>query len=472
MGAVDPVERLMHACAVHMIGGVKVHPILAKVTLGNAEMHWEAYWDHCYEADQHLLFLGPSAEGVCWASIGYATGFSTGILGYEVFYKELECRASGAARCKVIGLDVGQWGPTAEVLKAEYGDGLSELRAEIEEIFQQGKYRFRNSYGNQGSTATSSDISELMRPEELARFIVKSDAMADLIMLATRVAPLDTTVLIMGESGTGKEFMAQFLHERSNREGEPFIVVNCAAIPENLLESELFGHVKGAFTGAIRDKIGLFEQAGKGTLVLDEVGELQPSTQAKLLRALDNHEIRPVGGNQTVHVRARVIASTNRNLRQAAAAGTFREDLYYRLGAFVLTVPPLRERPEEIEPLAQHFLRCMASRHGRPIQTLGPDAVKRLLAYDWPGNVRELQHAVERAAILANEEVIKARHLPQEILGTDNEAPSACLDVKIQQRRLVEAALHRFNGNRTEAAKALQISTVTLWRRMRQYALE
>jgi transcriptional regulator with PAS, ATPase and Fis domain len=296
--------------------------------------------------------------------------------------------------------------------------------------------------------------------------------MQHVLELAARVAPLDTTVLVYGESGTGKEFIVRLIHDQSPRASAPFVSINCAALTETLLESELFGHARGAFTGAVRDKAGLFEVAGSGTIFLDEIGEVAPTVQAKLLRALQEREIRRVGAERTIKVHARVVAATNRDLRAAVADGTFREDLYFRLGAFVITVPPLRDRREDIPPLVRGFLVRAAGRMKNDVRTVSAAAMSALMNYSWPGNVRELEHAVERAVILANGPTIRPRDLPPEL--TQQPRPRAgddTLDLQAQERVSIERALERFGGNRKKAAAALNISTVTLWRRMKQYGL-
>ena len=303
-------------------------------------------------------------------------------------------------------------------------------------------------------------------------FVARSQAMQDVLELAGRVAPLDTTVLVYGESGTGKEFVVRLIHDQSPRAAAPFVSINCAALTETLLESELFGHVRGAFTGAVRDKAGLFEVAGTGTIFLDEIGEVAPTIQAKLLRALQEREIRRVGGERTVKINARVVAATNRDLRAAVDAGRFREDLYFRLGAFVITVPPLRERREDIPPLVHHFLARAAARMKKDVQAVSADAMSALMNYHWPGNVRELEHAVERAVIVANNPNIRVRDLPPEITQKVRPRSSGdTLDLQEQERVSIERALERFGGNRRQAAEALRISTVTLWRKMKQYGL-
>jgi transcriptional regulator with PAS, ATPase and Fis domain len=303
-------------------------------------------------------------------------------------------------------------------------------------------------------------------------FIAGSDSMQQVLEFAARVAPLDTTVLIYGESGTGKEFIVKLIHDQSPRAAAPFVSINCAALTETLLESELFGHVRGAFTGAVRDKAGLFEVAGHGTIFLDEIGEIAPTVQAKLLRALQEREIRRVGAERSIKINARVVAATNRDLRAAVDAGTFREDLYFRLGAFIITVPPLRDRREDIPPLVHAFLVRAGERMKKDVRTVSAETMSALMHHSWPGNVRELEHAVERAVILANGPTIRLRDLPPEV--TERGRPRAgrdTLDLQAQERASIERALERFGGNRKKAAEALNISTVTLWRRMKEYRL-
>jgi transcriptional regulator with PAS, ATPase and Fis domain len=249
--------------------------------------------------------------------------------------------------------------------------------------------------------------------------------------------------------------------------------VNLAAIPRELVESTLFGHEKGSFTGAIRQQLGKFELAAGGTLFLDEVGDLRYELQAKLLRALQEGEIRKVGGERSTRVNPRVIAATNRDLRAAVAAGSFREDLYFRLGAFVITVPPLRDRREAIPTLVHQFLRAAAKQMKKEIRGVSAEAMTLLMNYRWPGNVRELEHAIQRAMILAHGSSITVRELPPEVRsGTPDHSSADSLDLEENERTAIKRALERFGGNRRRAAKALNISTVTLWRRMKQYRLD
>ena len=304
-------------------------------------------------------------------------------------------------------------------------------------------------------------------------FIAGSAGMQDVLELAARVAPLDTTVLVYGESGTGKEFIVRMIHDQSPRAGGPFVSINCAALTETLLESELFGHVRGAFTGAVRDKTGLFEVAGNGTMFLDEIGEVAPTVQAKLLRALQEREIRRVGAERTIKVNARVVAATNRDLRAAVAAGTFREDLYFRLGAFVITVPPLRDRREDIPPLVHDFVRRAAARVKKDVDSGvsgrhdRADELPAGRATCASSNTRSSGPSSWRAAPVFR----CANCHPRSRRRSRDRVPNDSLDLQAQERRLIERALERFHGNRREAAEALKISTVTLWRKMKQYGL-
>jgi two-component system, NtrC family, response regulator HydG len=260
----------------------------------------------------------------------------------------------------------------------------------------------------------------------LTGIIARSPEMQRVLALVARVAPSDATVLIQGESGTGKELIAKAVHQASPRASHAFVAVNCAALPEPLLESEIFGHVKGAFTGAVAAKRGLLEEAQGGTFFLDEIGEMPPSLQVKLLRALQEREIRRVGATQPIVLNVRVVAATNRDLAQAIRDGRFREDLYYRLNVVPVVLPPLRERREDIPLLAEHVLSRASERHGRALH-LAPAATARLLSYAWPGNVRELENAIERASILANGELVGPEDLPPHIASGAGLGPAPTL---------------------------------------------
>ncbi len=301
---------------------------------------------------------------------------------------------------------------------------------------------------------------------------VYSPAMAHLVRLATRIAVFNSTVLIVGESGVGKERLARFVHEQSPRARSPFVAVNCGAITEALFESELFGHARGAFTGAMQDRAGLFEAADHGTLLLDEVGDVPLSSQVKLLRALQEREIRRVGENRQRPVDVRVIAATNRDLAQDIRERRFREDLFYRLHVVELVVPPLRQRPADVRGLATAILARMATQMNRPITGFTPDALDHLLRYPWPGNVRELENAIERACALTSGALVDAAGLPDEVrrpaaLSGDSAQVRPLRDV---EREYILAALARNAGNRSATARQLKIGPATLFRKLRAYA--
>ena len=301
-----------------------------------------------------------------------------------------------------------------------------------------------------------------------------SAALAQAKALAERVAPTEAAVLLEGPTGAGKELFAQAIHYASPRRGKPFVAVNCSAFPKDLLESELFGYRKGAFTGANADKKGLFEEASSGTLFLDEIGELDINLQAKLLRAIETQEFTKLGDTKPSRVNVRLVAATNRNLRQEADQGHFRADLYYRLSVFVVAVPPLNARRDDIEPLAHHFLRLYAAKLRKRLTGMDAEFLQSLLHYDWRGNVRELKNVLERAVILADEEVLTVDTLPAEFQSLP--FPAAAADatgrsLRGVEKRQIELVLQETAGNKAEAARQLGISVKTLYRKILEYGL-
>jgi transcriptional regulator with PAS, ATPase and Fis domain len=304
--------------------------------------------------------------------------------------------------------------------------------------------------------------------------VAKSVAMVQLVELARRVAEVDSTVLITGESGTGKERIARLVHEASARTTGPFVAVNCGAITETLLESELFGHMRGAFTGATQDRPGLFEAANRGTLLLDEIGEVSAGMQVKLLRVLQEREIRRVGENKSRKVDVRVLAATNRDLARAVAKGNFREDLYYRLKVVELRVPPLRERRDDILPLARVLLAEAAIRMKRKGIALAPEVADRLLRHAWPGNVRELENAMERAVALARGRRVELADLPEEIrqaVSSPVVTKGSVRPLETIEREYILDVLRLLDGNQTRAAQQLRIGSATLYRKLKSYGL-
>ena len=319
------------------------------------------------------------------------------------------------------------------------------------------------------------EIANTLLREELAEQYVmvgESVAMRALRKQIAIVAPTDGRVLISGESGTGKELVARSIHAHSKRKDAAFVEINSAALPEELVESELFGHAKGAFSGATKAKKGKFEVAHNATLFLDEIGDMSPRVQSKMLRVLEEQRFEPVGSNTPVSVDVRVISATNKPLESLIENGNFRSDLFYRLNVIPFQVPPLRERREDIPLLVHDFVRHAAQRVKKDVQSVSADAMTALMNYSWPGNVRELEHAIERAVIVARGETIRPRELPPEISQKPRQhASNNSFDLHEQERLLIERALEHFRGNRKEAADALKIGTVTLWRKMKLYSL-
>ncbi len=312
---------------------------------------------------------------------------------------------------------------------------------------------------------------------DLGNLIGSSQPMQELAETLALVAPSDATVLITGESGTGKELVAGAVHHNSRRKEAPFIKVNCAALHENLLESELFGHEKGAFTGAAEQRKGRFELADQGTLFLDEIGDMSLTTQAKILRVLQEGEFERLGGSTTIKVDIRLLAATHKDLEQMVAAGSFRQDLFFRLSVVPLHLPPLRERTMDIPALAEHFLNRFSHKNRKDIRSIQADAMEALLAYQWPGNIRELENAIERAVILCLEEKIALQHLPQQVrqaFADTTERPFAIrpgLTLKDMEKELILSTLRQTGENRTKAAEILGITRQTLQNKLKEYGL-
>jgi two-component system, NtrC family, response regulator HydG len=321
-------------------------------------------------------------------------------------------------------------------------------------------------------SVTHMSISTAMNVESLESSVTRSPAMKEVIGLARRLADVDCTVLISGESGTGKERIARFLHDASPRASGPFIAINCGALTETLLESELFGHARGSFTGAADHRAGLFEAADGGSLLLDELGEISTAMQVKLLRALQTREVRRVGENKPRAVNVRILAATNSDLTQAVAKGTFRQDLYYRLKVVELRLPPLRARSEDVLTLARQLLSAAASRMQRKVTGFSSEVSELLLRHEWPGNVRELENAMDRGVALARGELLEVDDLPDELRGVGRPASSVTTRTLAQvEREHILAALELHGGNQTRTARVLQIGSATLYRKLKSYGV-
>ncbi len=339
-----------------------------------------------------------------------------------------------------------------------------------------------------GAVETMTDVSELMEKdaaiEAYRRELRATDgfhgiigttaAMQKVFDLIANAAVSDAPVIVFGESGTGKELVARAIHETGGHGEKPYVKVNCAALNESLLESELFGHVKGAFTGAVQSRVGRFEAAGGGDIFLDEIGDLPLSTQVKLLRVLEEKVVERVGDNRPINVDVRIISATNRDLRELVREGSFREDLFYRINVVPITVPPLRERKGDIPLLAETFFRRIRLKSEKPVETIGNQAMEALMAYPWPGNVRELKSALEYAFVACPGGAIDLPHLPPDVLaGPGPECrPGPALTRDQRQQQELEEALRPFNGNRTRAARYLGVSRVTVWNRIKKYGLQ
>lgn len=320
----------------------------------------------------------------------------------------------------------------------------------------------------------------LVTRDRFYKLVGQNEKMQEIYKLVEAVAPSNATVLVLGESGTGKELVAHAIHESSPRSSGPFVKVNCGALPENLLESELFGHVKGAFTTAVRDRIGKFEYADGGTIFLDEIDALPPHLQVKLLRVIQEQEFERVGDNRTIKVDVRIIAASNRDLEEAVDDGSFRADLFYRLNVIQITLPPLRERKDDIPLLVDHFLRKYNELNNKEIKGITEEAMRMLEEYDWPGNVRELENVIERAVVLETEEYITPDSLrlpsdrgtePLSLVATSKDVVTLKEAVEMAEKEAILRALRATNWRRIKAAELLGINRITLYNKMRQYGI-
>ncbi|HEY6077718.1 MAG TPA: sigma-54-dependent Fis family transcriptional regulator [Polyangiaceae bacterium] len=424
-----------------------------------------------YEAEQHLLHFGRSDEAVCWTISGLTSGYLSRASGKDIYVLEDRCMGKGHAACQLFGRTRAEWGDErAEELRFYLPNRLAECLDtslhRVTETLKAAENKLRAH--RRALVRVAKDV------EEPLGIVAKSAPMRQVVDLARRVAKVDATVLITGESGSGKERIARLVHDESTRAAGPFIALNCGAITETLLEGELFGHARGAFTGATHDRPGLFEAANGGTLLLDEVGEVSSAMQVKLLRALQEREVRRVGENKSRKVDVRVVAATNRDLGQGVAGGDFRMDLYYRLKVVELHVPALRARRDDILPLARVLLADAALRMKRKISGFGAPAADQLLRYEWPGNVRELENVMERAVALAHGTRVELEDLPEEVrqaIPKPLATLGAVRPLEEIEKEYILAALALNAGNQTQTAEQLKIGSATLYRKLKSYGL-
>ena len=448
----------------HMLRGfVIVEPSVGPPSAG-PEPFVDSVWRESYEAEQHLLLLGQADEPVCWTLTGFASGYLSFANGREIYCIEDRCQGKGDSACHLVGRLKEDWGAEIEPHLQYYDKACVDTALHGVTTALRGAEK-----------ALRARRQELARiapgAEERSGLVVRSEAMHRVLDLALRVAKVDSTALITGESGVGKERIARLIHDESPRSGHPFVGVNCGAVTETLLESELFGHARGAFTGADRDRPGLFEAANGGTLFLDEIGEITPGMQVKLLRVLQEKEVRRVGENRSRPVDVRIVAATNRSLPDDVAAGKFRQDLFYRLRVIELRVPPLRDRPEDVLPLARVFLAETARRMGRKVTGFTPRAADQLVRHDWPGNVREVQNAVEHAVALCAGNRVDVDDLPEELRSAMPRPRPVGRTRPLDdvEREYILAAVEGAGGNRTRAAADLGIGLATLKRKLKLY---
>ncbi|AKM44275.1 Fis family transcriptional regulator [Burkholderia contaminans] len=468
---------------VSLEGIVHCEPIALDIDVGRGHYFGDFYLIDSSEAEAHIASYGIGNDAVCWMLIGYACGYTSAFMGRPILWREIECRGMGHAKCRVIGKPVEEW-----------DDPRDDLR-----FLQIGDF-VKWSLEPQTMLPATSRIAERIAraPENSFGVVGISAGFNTVCHMVNKVAPTEATVLFLGESGVGKEVFANNLHRLSKRADKPFVAVNCASIPEHLMESELFGVERGGYTGATSSRPGRFERADGGTLFLDEIGTLSYTAQGKLLRALQQGELERVGDTRTRKIDVRVIAATNVNLREAVKAGQFREDLFFRLNVFPILVPPLRERRDDIPLMMNWFLQRLAKKHDKQITGFRERAVDAMFNYDWPGNVRELENMIERAVILAEdggaldlchlfttgEEIdvssfILKRSGNIALMDEPVETPSAPASTGPGARpglaetevAMLRAAIAEANGNLSLAARVLGISRPTLAYRLRKYGI-
>ena len=492
----DAAAVFMAGTRLHALEGVvKVTPQTFDFDIDRGTYEGEFLWEHSSEDDEHIGAFGIGTEAACWMQVGYAMGYVTTLFGRLVVFREIECRAMGASVCRVIGRHAEAWGDVSDDIRYLHAQDFETLAAEAASSPAPAARGTSRGRGNAGSARARAATDK-------HALVGASSAYNSACHQILRVAPTQATVLFTGESGVGKEVFARMLHRISARAAQPFIAVNCAAIPETLIESELFGVERGAFTGASVSRPGRFERADGGTLFLDEIGTLSLVSQGKLLRVLQEGELERVGGTRTLRPDVRVVAATNVDLQAEVRAGRFREDLFYRLNVYPIHLPPLRDRRDDIPLLMNHFLRRDAERHGRQVTGFTPRAVRALLNYGFPGNIRELQNLVERGVIAAEDggaidvaHMFRREQLSDELLfsigehgglrsggetgvvsltehivtglGQRADAGGSTLSLEDVERRLLNEAVERAGGNLAAAARSLGLTRAQLAYRLR-----
>jgi len=475
-GGQDLIDAFVVGPQLHMLeGSVNVIPLKVEMDIAAGTFHGEFLWENSWEAEAHVKEFGPQRNPVCWMLIGYASGFTSAFMGRFILFRETECMACGAAHCSIVGKPVEEWPDAAEHTLYYEADSIVSHLLDL-------------------TTQVDALRSSLDQQRQTESMIGSSPAFLRAYDLVTRAANTNVSVLLTGETGVGKERFARALHESSSRANAPFVAINCAAIPHDLVESELFGVEKGAYTGAHATRIGRFERAEGGTLFLDEIGDLPLAAQAKLLRVLQEGEIERLGDDQTRKVNVRIVAATNANLQAAVKDGKFRADLFYRLNVYPIAIPPLCERALDIPPMAKAIMKKFCALHNKRIVGITDMAMKALMLYKWPGNVRELENMIERGIILAPQDgSIEVDHLFPSLSIHDDEGSSitdaGSLEEKSppEQVRLCDAfqatglsldeaetmllseAVKRASGNLAGAARLLGMTRPQLTYRLKRH---
>ena len=441
-------------------GIVRVEPIKLEIDIKSGRHYGEFYWDNSFEAEQHLKRHGVHPEAVCWNQIGYACGYSSELMGIPVIYKEVECVGCGHGRCRIVGKPAAEWDDVETLIscfsQGSVAETIFSLKDEVRNL--------RNA------------IKKDVGPEDI---IGDSSAMREVLEMLEKASQTNVTVLMLGETGVGKDTFARLLHNIHGPSDKPFVQVNCAALPSELVESELFGVEKGAYTGAEKSRPGRFERAHGGTLFLDEIGEMSLAVQAKLLRVLQMGEFERVGDTRTRKVNARLIVATNQPLEDRVAQGLFRADLYYRVNVFPMYIPPLRDHKDDLPGLVNKFIGMFNAEHGKGVLGVEDEVLETFIQYDWPGNIRELENIIERGVILTdNGRRISNKYIhlePSLTAATARERDArrdrdsslddllaALIDrgvgLEDLERRLLDYALQRAGGNVSAASRALNIS--------------
>lgn len=461
------IEAFMAGPQMHGIRGmVKVKVNALELSKENKHFYADFDWYNSFEADVHVREFGISENPSCWMLLGYACGYSSYVMGQTIIYQETECRSCGDAHCRIIGKPLKEWENADELIQFMSPDPVSDeiiaLQAELNQLK-------KNIY-------TNAEVDYTM-----FNAVGESKAYRDVCDLLKKAAGSKVAVLLQGETGVGKEAFARGIHQASQRQQQPFIAVNCACIPPDLIEAELFGVEKGAYTGATQSRMGKFERAHGGTIFLDEVIELSPRAQAALLRMLQEGEFERVGDHQSRKVDVRVVAASNEDLEAAVKAGRFRADLFYRLNIFPVHIPPLRARRDDIPLLIRHFLKRFENMYGKNIKGLSDKAKSYVMSYHWPGNIRELENVLERATLLTEgqQDIMlsdlfpQGQHMPENTAVSDREQ---YLDQLLEkdfslddfEQQIIQTAMDKTRNNISEAARILGISRATLDYRLKK----